>query len=56
MDTKDTKKPEEVEALLKKAASCEKSEDSMRFSQAALNCSHTRQVLLQIEINSKETE
>jgi hypothetical protein len=34
-----------VEELLKKAAVCEKSEDAMRFSQAALNCSHAIQVL-----------
>lgn len=34
-----------VNALLQKSANCEKSEDAIRFSQAALNCSHTMQVL-----------
>lgn len=36
---------ETVKTLLKKATECQKSEDAMRFSQAALNCSHALQVL-----------
>ncbi|MCD6435269.1 MAG: hypothetical protein J7L15_02610 [Clostridiales bacterium] len=31
--------------LLDKSIKCEKSEDAIRFSQAALNCSHALQVL-----------
>jgi hypothetical protein len=57
METKpmDTKK-EPVSELLKKATECEKSEDAMRFSQAALNCSHALQVLSQIKPGENKVE
>lgn len=35
-----------VDVLLKKAASAEKSEDALRFSQAAVNAAHTKHALL----------
>jgi len=41
MDTNEQK----VNELIKKASESEKSEDAMRFSQSALNCSHAIQVL-----------
>ena len=44
MDTKN-----EVNELVKKASQAEKSEDAIRFSQAALNVAHARQVLKQVE-------
>ncbi len=50
MDTKG----KEVSDLIKKASESEKSEDAMRFSQAALNCSHAMQVLQIVEVSSKE--
>lgn len=40
---------ESVNTLLRKAANSEKSEDSMRYSQAALNCAHALQVMAQIQ-------
>lgn len=40
---------EQVEGLAKKAAEAERSEDAMRFSQAALNAAHSAQVLHQIK-------
>jgi hypothetical protein len=43
-----------VEKLLKKSVECEKSEDAMRFSQSALNCSHAMQVLSQTESSKKQ--
>jgi len=36
---------EKVNVLLKKASESEKSEDAMRYSQAALNACHAMQVL-----------
>lgn len=39
---------EKIFNLLKKASESEKSEDAMRFSQSALNCSHALQVLATI--------
>jgi len=51
----DTNKLEtEVDVLLRKAAKVEKSEDAMRFSQAALNAAHTLQVLSLTELNKIE--
>ena len=41
MDTNEKR----VNDLIKKSAESEKSEDAMRFSQSALNCSHAIQVL-----------
>jgi len=40
---------ESVAELLKKAVMCEKSEDSMRFAQSALNAAHALQVVEQTE-------
>lgn len=40
---------ETASVLLKKASECEKSEDAMKFSQAALNCSHCLQVMAQVK-------
>jgi hypothetical protein len=37
----------EVETLVKKAETAEKSEDALRYSQAALNAAHAFQVLAQ---------
>lgn len=37
----------EVKALITKAATAERSEDAMRFAQAALNAAHSLQVLAQ---------
>ena len=37
---------QKVEKLLDKAASAEKSEDALRFSQAALNAAHIKHTLL----------
>ena len=42
----------EVETLVSKASGADKSEDAMRFSQAALNAAHAAQVLSIIR-NSK---
>ena len=36
---------EQVNKMIDKAASAEKSEDALRFSQAALNVAHTKNVL-----------
>lgn len=36
---------QKVDALLNKAASAEKSEDALRFSQAALNAANTKHAL-----------
>lgn len=36
---------QKVDALLSKAASAEKSEDALRFSQAALNAANTKHAL-----------
>lgn len=44
-----------VNILLNKANKCEKSEDAIRFSQAALNSSHAIQVLLEIELAKDKT-
>ncbi len=38
-----------VKKLLSKAANAEKSDDAMRFSQSALNCSHAMQVLKNVK-------
>lgn len=51
MDTNEKK----VDELIKKASSSEKSEDAMRFSQSALNCSHAMQVLQVTKDESKKT-
>jgi len=51
-----SKNTETVNVLLEKSSKCEKSEDAMRFSQAALNCSHAIQVLLFVEKDSKESK
>lgn len=37
-----------VDAMLSKAASAEKSEDALRFSQAALNAAHTKHALAEL--------
>ena len=37
-----------VDELLKKAASTEKSDDALRFSQAALNAANTKYALVKI--------
>jgi hypothetical protein len=34
-----------VDALLDKAAKCNKSDDALRYSQAALNAAHTKHAL-----------
>lgn len=47
-----SEKTQQVEALIDKAAAAEKSEDAIRFSQAALNAAHTMQVLAE----TKKTE
>lgn len=39
------KNREKVNELIEKSSKTEKSEDAMRFSQAALNCAHALQVL-----------
>lgn len=39
----------EVNELVKKASAAEKSEDAIRFSQAALNVAHAMQVQKQVE-------
>ena len=38
---------QQVEGLISKAATAEKSEDALRFSQAALNAAHAEQVMEQ---------
>lgn len=38
---------EKVDTLIGKAASAEKSEDALRFSQAALNAAHTKHALVE---------
>lgn len=45
-----------VKELVSKAGKCEKSEDAMRFSQAALNCCHALQVLNMIKPEKQEGE
>ena len=35
---------EKIEKLLEKATNAEKSEDALRFSQAALNAAHAKQI------------
>lgn len=50
MDTNEKK----VEDLIEKASKSEKSEDAMRFSQSALNCSHAMQVLQIVKNKDKE--
>ena len=47
------KNKETVTELLKKASESSKSEDAMRFSQAALNCSHALQVLTMVKDTSQ---
>ena len=49
MDTNE----EKINELIEKAAKSEKSEDAMRFSQSALNCSHAMQVLRQLTDQEK---
>lgn len=37
-----------VDSLIEKAASADKSEDALRFSQAALNAAHTKHALAEM--------
>lgn len=43
----------QIEKLVDKAAGAERSEDAMRFSQAALNAAHAAQVLATVEADHK---
>jgi hypothetical protein len=45
---------EQIKKLLKKAIECEKSDDALRFSQAALNCSHVVEKLLYFKDKEKK--
>ena len=38
---------DQVDAMIAKAASAEKSEDALKFSQAALNAAHTKHALVE---------
>lgn len=44
---------EEVERLVQAAAKADKSDDAVRFAQAALNAAHAAQVLVQTEASKK---
>lgn len=41
----------QVDKMIDKAASAEKSEDALRFSQAALNAAHTKHALADLQTN-----
>jgi len=45
---------ESVTELLKKAVTCDKSEDAMRFAQSALNAAHALQVVQIVEQTEKD--
>jgi len=40
---------QKVDTLINKATAAEKSEDALRFSQAALNAAHTKHALAEFE-------
>ena len=44
----------EIQELLKKAKDAEKSEDAIRFSQAALNAAHVQRVLFDSKMKTKQ--
>ena len=45
----------EIEALINKAAKADKSDDAMRFSQAACNAANAMRCMLDTELVAKET-
>ena len=49
MELKPMELKNQVETLIKKATAAEKSEDALRFSQAALNAAHTKHALAEIK-------
>jgi hypothetical protein len=42
-----------IESLITKAEKAEKSDDALRFSQAALNAAHARQTVVMTELEKK---